>query len=274
MMKALLLVGASVAVAQECSTIMNSSGCSAANCTWVPGSCSRSLLPGKACAQTMMMGGASCNATDGCSNFPVVTNATSCGGQTYCIDNLCAGKTNATCSATDQCTFSNDRCTTTPQQTCDNQRSKDTCVGLGGCVWIALTQTFCNSTQPNNLCMNCSETPAEVRSAVNNYKSRTCTWPAVNGYASPFIATIVDVAQSSSCSALMAANATNDYAVISSAAAREFFGYNGQYPYDASSNVSCTAASPTPGMGMGNSTGNSASSVIPGLAFLVVAALM
>jgi len=263
----MLLAGSASLALADCASTTTQADCTG-NCSWTPGYCGRGITMAQSCTTASGF----CNTTDGCQNVTYPSNYTSCSTSTYCMDNLCSAvMDNSSCVGHSQCAWTPGTCSNATAPTCKGMKDKSSCTAMDNCVWLSISQTICGATTPEMMCLDCSTLDVTVRSAIVNYKGQTCTWPATGGYAQDFSATMTDVAQNSKCSATTPASAA-DLLVLK--ASRSFFStaavnpLNPSYFFDASSNVSCTSA-PTPG-----TTGNSAASLMPGVAFLVVAALM
>jgi len=259
MMKAFLVVGASVAFAQQC-YMNDASNCSTTpNCTWIPGQCYRKNL------MSPCGGGGMCNTTDGCAMGSMVTNPQTC---SMCGDS-CMGMPNTTCTGDAACGWLNGQCINTPAQMMDpcnaGMASKTACTGMAGCFWLSIQEWTCGQMSTVNQCISCSAIDVNVRSAITNYKGQTCTWAAMNMYNQSFKATMMDAGQSATgnCSALNAPSAM-DMTVLTSPQVRPFF----MNAYAPAASPNCMM-SPTAAPGK-----NSAASLVPGVAFLVAVALM
>jgi len=260
MMKALLVAGASVALAQTtCAgySITNCTGNSIvstyynATCGLYQGTCYRNTSAAPMCSTSMT----TC-AGNACGTGMMVSNVTSC---SKCTDQ-CYGSTMAACTASTMmgaCSWNPTTCgpisamMTFP---CQGATSA-ACTGEAGCYWLSYTANACASPVTTARCYQCNQTTTimtlSLRSALFNNVGKTCSWPASAPYSASSL-TINAVAQSSdmaNCPAFMAASAIADPATITASiiaggllmgGGAPFFG---QVPFSGTTIATCAAQS-------------------------------
>jgi len=257
MMKALLVAGASVALAQSTCAGYNVSNCTGnsivgqyynATCGVSAGGCSRNYTIG-ACATNMM----TC-AGNACGVGTMLANASSC---SKCMDQ-CAGATMAACTGSAMngaCTWSNPSCvpvTAMMTYPCSGT-TQSSCTTELGCFWVSYTSNACATPMTTARCYQCNSTYSfsqSLRSALYNNVGKTCSWPASTPYSASSL-TVNAVAQSSdtvNCPAFAAASAMGDPVTITAAivaggmmaGGAPFFG---QVPFSGTSIATCAAQS-------------------------------